>query len=183
MSIEPRKLKIGRDWRHRALVVLICAIWSLAGPACRRTALPGHRPAMFEPVEMRINPTFTRFRSFDADLSPDGIEADVELRDEFGDATKGGGSIYFELYQYVPQGADVRGEQIGGPARYDLSTVGAQREYWQNIVRSYRFRLPWRDLDVTERYVLTATYLPPAASRGERIFDRLVILPRREEGQ
>ena len=136
---------------------------------------------MFEPVELRINPTFTRFRSFDADTRPLGIEADVELRDEFRDPTKGGGSIYFELYRYIPEGPDVRGEQIGQPARYDLSTVAAQREHWQNIVRSYRFRLPWHDLDPAERYVLSATYEPRTEDRGERLFDQLVILPRREE--
>ena len=136
---------------------------------------------MFEPVELRINPTFTRFRSFDADTTADGIEADVELRDEFLDSTKAGGSIYFELFQYVPEGPDVRGEQVGQPARYDLSTVEAQREHWQNIVRSYRFRLPWRELDSTERYVLSATYEPGSEGGGERLFDQLVILPRRQE--
>lgn len=138
---------------------------------------------MLEPATMRINPTFTRFRSFDANLDPDGIEADIELRDEFGDATKGGGNIYFELYEYAPAGADVRGELIGAPARFSLSTVGDQREHWQNIVRSYRFRLPWTELDPAERYVLTATYLPGEGRAGERLFDRLVILPGREEGQ
>lgn len=138
---------------------------------------------MFEPVEMRINPTFTRFRSFDADLRPDGIEADVELRDAFGDATKAGGSLYFELFHYTPEGADVRGEQIGSPAGYDLSTMGAQRDHWQNIVRSYRFRLPWTALDPGQRYVLSATYQPGRNSAGERLFDRLVILPRRQEEQ
>lgn len=141
----------------------------------------GNRPAIFEPAQMRINPTFTRFRSFDGDQTPDGIEADVELRDEFDDATKGGGFVYFELYGYDPQGADVRGEQVGEPVRYDLSTVDAQRDHWQNVVRTYRFRLPWQDLDPTERYVLAVTYLPGAGAGGERLFDRLVILPRREE--
>ncbi len=149
-------------------------------PGCLGNGLRGSRPAMFEPSQMRINPTFTRFRSFGADLAIDGIEADIELRDEFGDATKGGGIIYFELHEYVPEGADVRGEQIGEAAGFNLSSVDAQRRHWQNVVRTYRFRLPWQDLDPTDRYVLSATYLPREGSAGERLFDRLVILPRRE---
>ena len=163
---------------HLCSSVFICGLLSGCGTG---GGLRGNRPAMFEPAEIRINPTFTRFRSFDNDLTPDGVEADVELRDEFDDATKGGGHVYFELYAYVPEGADVRGEQVGQAVRYDLSTVGAQREHWQNVVRTYRFRLPWQDLDPTERYVLTATYLPGEGAGGERLFDRLVILPRREE--
>ena len=161
--------------------VLICAICGLSGLACTTPRLGGDRPAMFEPVQMRINPTFTRFRSFDANQDPDGVEADVELRDEFGDATKGAGFVYFELYDYVPEGADVRGPQVGEAVRYDLSSVEAQRQHWQNVVRTYRFRLPWRELDPQRRYVLSATYLPGESSAGERLFDRLVILPRRGE--
>lgn len=167
--------------QHLCKSLLICAIGGLSASGCRPPLPSGDRPAMFEPVELRINPTFTRLRSFDSDATPDGIEADVELRDEFRDSAKGGGAIYFELFHYIPEGPDVRGDQIGGPARYDLSTVEAQRQHWQNIVRSYRFRLPWRDLDPTERYVLSATYQPGPDDGGERLFDQLVILPRREE--
>ena len=166
---------------HLCKSALICAVCGFSALGCRPPLPSGDRPAMFEPVELRINPTFTRFRSFDADTSHDGIEADVELRDEFRDSTKGGGLIYFELYHYIPAGPDVRGPQIGGPAGFDLSTVAAQREHWQNIVRSYRFRLPWRDLDPTERYVLSATYGPREEHRGERLFDQIVILQQREQ--
>ena len=79
----------------------------------------------------------------------------------------------------------MRGPQVGAPAHYDLSTADAQRRHWQNIVRTYRFRLPWRELDPQQRYVLSATYDPGGGSPGEvgqRLFDRLVILPNREEG-
>lgn len=161
--------------------VLICAICGFSALGCMNARIRGDRPAMFEPVQMRINPTFTRFRSFDADAVADGLEADIELRDEFGDATKGGGFIYFELYDYVADGADVRGPQVGEAVRYDLASVEAQRQHWQNVVRTYRFRLPWGELDAQKRYVLSATYLPGQSAAGERLFDRLVILPRRVE--
>jgi len=164
---------------HLCASVFICGLLS----GCMGGGTTASRPAMFEPTQMRINPTFTRFRSFDGEGSARGIEADVELRDGFDDATKGAGAIYFELFEYLPQGADARGARVGEPARYDLSTIGAQQRYWQNIVRTYRFRLPWQGLDPQQRYVLSATYLPPEGSAGERLFDRLVILPVADGGE
>ena len=141
---------------HLCASVFICGLLS----GCIGGGAIANRPAMFEPTQMRINPTFTRFRSVDGEGSAQGIEADVELRDPFDDATKGAGAIYFELFEYVPQGADARGPRLGEPARYDLSTIGAQQRHWQNIVRTYRFDLPWQGVDPTQRYVLSATYLP-----------------------
>lgn len=146
--------------------------------------LTDRRPAIFGPAAVRINPTFTRLQSFDNDGEIDGIEADLELRDEFGDATKGGGEIFFELFAYDPQGPDVRGEPIGEPIRFDLSSVGAQRRHWQNVIRSYRFQLRYDDLNPGAAYVLTATWQPQATGRnggtGRRLQDRLVVTPLEE---
>ena len=142
------------------------------------------RSAMFEPAEMRINPTFSRFKSFDADDVPDGIEADLELRDRFGDPTKAAGDVYFELFRYQPTGSDVRGEQVGRAIVFKLGTAAAQQLHWQNVIRTYRFQLPWGDLDPRGSYVLSATYGPPPPAAGEagapRLFDRLVVAPRRD---
>ena len=170
--------------------VLICAICGYSGPGCAVSGPRGDRPAMFGPAQMRINPTFTRFRNFDRDPAADGIEADVELRDAFNDPTKGAGQIYFELFTYQPAVDDVRGPQVGSAAVFDLGTADAQRAHWQNVVRTYRFRLPWRDLDPARPYVLLATYAAAGAEAdggrgggGGRLFDRLVILPNRDAGE
>ena len=146
---------------------------------CAVAAEPGERPAMFQPAAMRINPTFTRLRQGEDRL--ERVETDVELADAFGDATKGAGGIYFELFKYRPEGTDVRGAPIGEPAFYDLSTDDAQRRHWQNVIRTYRFRLPFDGLTPKGRYVLSATYQPRPGQGGQRLFDRFVVLPGREE--
>ena len=77
---------------------------------------------------------------------------------------------------------DVRGNQVGdGPEFFDLSTAEAQRRHWQNVVRTYRFRLPFGGLEPRGRYVLSATYQPGEGQAGTRLFDRLVVLPGRGE--
>lgn len=145
--------------------------------------LTDRRPAMFGPTTLRINPTFTRLQRFDSNGEVDGIEADVEFRDDFGDATKAAGIIFFELFTYEPQGPDVRGEAVGEPIRFDLSSMGAQRRHWQNVIRSYRFQLRFDDLEPSASYVLSATWQPRPAGPGEgggagkRLVDRLVVAP------
>ena len=133
---------------------------------------------MFEPASLRINPTFTRLTK--GQEAGERVDADVELADALGDSAKGGGGIYFELFQYRPRGVDVRGDRVGEPAYYDLSTQDAQKQYWQNVSRTYRFRLPWPELDAKGGYVLSATYEPLPGQGGERLFDRLVLRPQRD---
>ena len=159
----------------------ICGICVHLCLGCATDAKQGERPAMFQPAAMRINPTFTRLRR--GEDRQERVETDVELADAFGDATKGAGGIYFELFKYRPDGADVRGTPIGEPAFYDLSTDDAQRQHWQNVIRTYRFRLPFDGLNTGGRYVLSATYQPRPGQGGERLFDRFVVLPGREEKQ
>ena len=165
---------------RRSFAVLSLLLLGLVG-GCNNPLEAG-RPAMLGPAEMRINPTFTR-------LTTNGLRADVELTDAFDDATKGGGAITFELFEYEARDTDVLGDRIGEPARYDLSTIGAQRAHWQSVVRTYRFDLPWPDLRERQAYVLVATYVPQASGpvdgsaetaadpEAGRLFDRLVIQP------
>ncbi len=144
------------------------------------------RPIMLGPARMQINPTFTR-------LSATGLQADIELEDAFGDPAKGGGAITFELFEYAASGTDIRGERIGVPVRFDLSTPEAQRAHWQPVVRTYRFELPWGSLSRRVPYLLMATYDPTAEAVGDtfnsiattqpaqRLFDRHIIQPRPAE--
>src|SRR5690554_6153710 len=50
-------------------------------------------PEMFDPAAMRIHPVFTQVKDWTGDGQPDGIEALVELTDQFGDPTKGSGKV------------------------------------------------------------------------------------------
>src|SRR5262245_62034333 len=56
--------------------------------------------ALFGPAAMRIHPIFTQVKDWTGDGKPDGIEALIELQDQFGDPTKASGRIVFELYEY-----------------------------------------------------------------------------------
>ena len=51
--------------------------------------------ALFGPSAMRIHPIFTRLSDWTGDGVPDGIEALIELQDQFGDPTKASGTIIF----------------------------------------------------------------------------------------
>lgn len=178
------KLRTMRHPKRLSLLYLCASVFMCGQLLGCANPLTDRRPAMFGPAAVRINPTFTRLQSFDSDKEIDGIEADIELRDEFGDATKAGGAIFFELFDYDPRGPDVRGEQIGEAIRFDLSSVGAQRRHWQNVIRSYRFQLRIDELDPAAGYVLAATWQPPETARngemGKRLQDRLVVTPAEE---
>ncbi|MEL7239132.1 MAG: hypothetical protein AAGK78_09735, partial [Planctomycetota bacterium] len=128
----------------KRLVLLLLLILPVA---CATPRDPVTREAAFGPAEMRINQTFTRMRDTDGDGTPDRVEANIELIDAYGDATKGSGVVSFDLFQYATGGTDVLGQRVGSPQLYDLGTSEQQSEHWQSVVRTYRFRLPWTGLD------------------------------------
>jgi hypothetical protein len=48
---------------------------------------------LFGPVAMRLHPIFTQVKDWTGDNKPDGIEALIELQDQFGDPTKASGRV------------------------------------------------------------------------------------------
>lgn len=161
--------------RYLLLIVLVVPF------ACATPRNPVAREAAFGPAELRINQTFTRMRDTNGDDTPDRVEANIELIDAYGDATKGSGIVSFDLFEYATGGTDVQGPRVGSPQLYDLGTSEQQSEHWQSVVRTYRFRLPWTELDGEQRYVLSAVYRPSAneTETGEqsqrRLYDRLIV--------
>ena len=162
---------------RRTLLLLMLFLLPLGCVDARRAI---SRDAAFGPARMRINDTFTRLRDSNGDDKPDQLEANVELIDAFGDATKGAGIMRFDLYDYAPEGTDFVGEPVGSTQTYDLSTGLEQSRYWQSVVRTYRFRLPWQ-LAGDQRYVLSVVYEPGEAEREtltdepRRLYDRIVV--------
>src|ERR1041385_4565024 len=73
--------------------------------------------AMFGPMRMRLHPIFTQVKNWSSGggsgpgIKPDGIEAELEFQDQFGDPTKAAGKVMFELFSYH-QGPDPRGERL-----------------------------------------------------------------------
>jgi hypothetical protein len=154
-----------------ALALLVALV--LAG--CQSGDAPYPRDdvdaALFGPSAMRIHPIFTRLSDWTGDGTPDGIEALIELQDQFGDPTKASGSIIFELYTYRPYSPDVRGDRLAVWTG-SLQTLQDQKDHWNRTSRTYSFQLAKPYISPTTDYVLTAQF---DLASGGRFFDRTIL--------
>ncbi|NLX04971.1 MAG: hypothetical protein GXY33_07490 [Phycisphaerae bacterium] len=108
---------------------------------------------------------FTKPASFDDDAVPDGLEVVLRPLDELGDQTKAVGTFRFETYAFHKASTDPRGPRLG-IWEVDLSTPEAQKEHWDAITRTYRFRLGWAGEKIQPgKYVLEVTYISPWGDR------------------
>lgn len=142
---------------------------------CEETA-PTSRPAatqpnLFAPTAMRVHPIFTQVASWTHRDHPDGIEAQLEFTDQFGDPTKATGRVLFELFDYHRDSPDPRGKRLGHWVG-SLETPQEQRERWNTTLRTYRFQLSYPGISETQTYVLAATFELPG---GGRFFDQIVL--------
>ena len=135
--------------------------------------------AMFGPDSMRIHPTFTQVRDWTGDKKLDGIEALLEVQDQFGEPTRTTGRVMFELFEYRRDSPEIRGKRIGGPWDYSLNSTTDQNNRWNPALRGYTFQLPFPQVQTNRSYVLTAQLDLPGGSDGKalagRLFDRMVI--------
>jgi hypothetical protein len=127
--------------------VLCATVLTLLG-ALLAACSSGPRPRtaeeakLFGPKSLRVHPTFTRVKDWTGDGRPDGIEAVVELQDEFGEPTRATGSVMFELYQYRPTHPDVRGRRIPEVWVWPLARRNEQVAHWSRALRAYSFKIP-----------------------------------------
>ena len=158
--------------RSLGLVVLVATL--LAG--CARDVPPTSDAAedqLFIAREAKLHPVFTKVADFNADGRVDGIDALVELHDQFGDTTKGAGTFTFELFGYKAGQPDPRGERLSDPWQVPVITEAEQRERWSRASRCYTFRLEAPQVSRAKSYVLALTYAP--ADGNPRSFDRIVL--------
>jgi hypothetical protein len=127
--------------------------------------------ALFGPSTMRLHPIFTQVKDWTGDGIPDGIEALVELQDQFGDPTKASGHLIVDLYQYKKYDPQRKGNWLA-EWQADLSTLEAQRDYWNRTSRTYGFQLAWGQIKLDQNYVMTAEF---QLNNGGRLFDQLVL--------
>jgi hypothetical protein len=127
--------------------------------------------ALFGPAAMRIHPIFTRLADWTGDGVPDGIDALIELQDQFGDPTKASGTVIFELYTYRPYDPDVRGDRLAVWTG-SLQTLQGQKDHWNRTSRTDSFQLAKPYISPTTDYVLTAQF---DLSSGGRFFSRTII--------
>lgn len=156
----------------RCAAVLPLLLSALA--SCETKYPPSEADArLFGAKSMRIHPTFTRVKDWTGDGKPDGIEAVVELQDEFGEPTRGTGSLMFELYTYQPTHPDPRGRRVPEVWVRPIMNRQEQVAHWSRALRAYSFRIPF-DPGRT-RYVLAATFERP--NDQGRLFDQIVLEP------
>jgi hypothetical protein len=129
---------------------------------------------MFAPTGMRIHPIFTQLADLDKSGKMDGIEAQLEFQDQFGDPTKASGQVVFELFGYRRNSPDPRGTRIGGPWIESLASLDEQHARWNTTLRTYRFDLSQPTVRTDQPYVLTAIF---ELTRGSRFFDQIVLTP------
>jgi hypothetical protein len=133
---------------------------------------------LFGPVSMRLHPIFTQVKDWTGDNKPDGIEALIELQDQFGDPTKASGRVIFELYDFQPYNPERRGDRVCNPWIGYLETLDEQRDRWNRTSRTYSFQLSYDQIQPTKTYVLTAEF---QLSNGGRFFDRIILEGKRPD--
>jgi hypothetical protein len=128
---------------------------------------------MFGAQAVRIHPTFTRAKDWTGDGKVDGIEAVLELQDEFGEPTRATGRVMFEVYQYRPYHPDPRGRRAKDVWEWPLLTRQEQSDHWSRALRAYSFKIPYDPAHQT--VVLAATF---ELSGGKpRLFDQIILEP------
>ncbi len=135
----------------------VMAVSLLCGCESDRKAPPPAATELFVPREMRIHPIFTQVADLDGVGKPDGVEAQLEFDDQFGDPTKASGQVLFELFDYRKQ-PPFTGKRVAGPWVASLATPAEQRDKWNKTLRTYRFPLAFPAIVPTQDYVLTATF-------------------------
>lgn len=129
------------------------------------------QPDLFAPTAMRVHPIFTQVSDWTHSGKPDGIEAQLEFTDQFGDPTKASGRVLFELFDYRRESPDPRAKRLGHWVG-SLETSAEQHERWNTTLRTYRFQLDYPDVDASHTYVLSATF---ELSTGGRFFNQIVL--------
>jgi hypothetical protein len=152
-------------------LMLLCAL-ATGGCESDHTLTTDATPVdLFAPTGMLVHPIFTQITDLNHSGKPNGIEAQLEFTDQFGDPTKATGKVLFELFDYRRESPDPRGKRFGQWVG-SLTTPADQREKWNTTLRTYRFELTDPSISPTQSYVLSATF---ELSSGGRFFDRIVL--------
>jgi hypothetical protein len=158
--------------------ILPIAVLLVAGCADTGDMPAGPREDLFAARAVKIHPVFTRITDWTGDGKLDGIDALVELRDQFGDTTKGAGTFTFELFEVRQDRPDGKGRRVSDPWHAEVITPDQQRARWSKTSRCYTFRLQSSEASKGS-HMLAVTYAP--AGGGPRSFDQVVLTARATE--
>jgi hypothetical protein len=165
--------------RPGVLAAIFLSLWVLSVAAnlgCRgqygRSAADAK---MFGPQSMRIHPTFTRTKDWTGDGRADGIEAVVELQDDFGEPTRATGRVMFEVYEYRQYHPDPRGKRSPNVWQWMLTDRRQQVAHWSRALRAYTFKIPF---DPGRGTVVLAGQFDLDGGTP-RLFDQIILAPER----
>lgn len=118
------------------------------------------------PQRIKIVEAFTKFRSFDEDELPDGIELMLQPVDSFGDPVKIAGTIRVELYTYLAASGNREGTRVCDPWEVELLTEDDQEMFWHMVTGMYEIPLefPAGVSSFSDKYLLKVTYGTPLSS-------------------
>lgn len=143
---------------------LFLALTAMVG-GCNGPPSPASQPAgpqqvpeplqLLLPKQIRIH-SFTGTREFSESGGIKGIDVRIEAIDSYGDATKAFGKFRFELFAFKPNSPDPKGPRIA-VWTVDVSEPKDNRRHWNNIMRTYQFKLGWgQAIPVGRKFVLAA---------------------------
>jgi hypothetical protein len=114
------------------------------------------------PSRINIVGPFTRFRSFDDDEVPDGVELLLQPVNSFGDPVNIAGTVIAELYEFRQASGDPKGTKL---EQWDipLTSEKDQRTHWNRTTTMYEFQLQLNPAAIppNHKYVLAVTYNTP----------------------
>jgi len=137
--------------------------WGLKRPAVEYSQTVPKPLDLLLPKAIRVHP-FTG-QTFDEADGAKGIDVRIEAIDAYGDATKAFGNFRFEMYHFVPNSIDPKGDRI---ATWDEPLLEAKDNllHWDKISRMYIFKLQWdRAAPMGKRVVLVVSFESPFTKR------------------
>lgn len=121
---------------------------------------------VYGPRQIEVLP-FTKIRSFDDDVIPDGLEVSLRPLDAMSDPVKVYGTFIFELYRYRDASGNRAGQQLETWTQ-PIRTVDDQKRFWDRVTSTYIFQLTWEGGDFpppNKKYLLTVSYQAPGEKR------------------
>ena len=156
----------------RALCLMAAGGWLVMLVGCNGTEskpMGNGGGSAFCVKEVRLQRSFTRILGAGAKAGDTGgIDAYVELLDQFGDPIKAVGEFRFEIFRYQPAVADRRGTRFEeeGMQEVDLRDLGVNQQYWDDITQCYRMRLKLpEEAAALRQIVLQVTFMAEGADR------------------
>jgi hypothetical protein len=127
-----------------------------------RTPVPAGGGA-FAPVKIGILP-LTELSSPSGASQSTKLRAFVTMLDSFGSQVKAPGVLRFELYEYIPRSAQLKGQRLAIWPDIDLTGPAENNKYWQDYLRAYEFELDTQ-ASRDKTYILEATCMSPDGKR------------------